>query len=112
MRFAIVANQSDHQSLVTQALENSESPNRGDRLSTRIRRANDPEGDVIGIWAEVDREVVEGKGKVGPLRVNIADAIVRNPGDGRVLNLPRELRGENAESKNRGLVGPAKDVSD
>ena len=98
LRFAILANQADHQPLITQAIEKAESTSRGERLSQRILEEGN-KGAVIGIWAEVDREVVEKKGKVGPLRVNVGDAIVRNPDTGQIIQLPPELRGDNGEAK-------------
>ena len=97
LRFAILANGADHQNLITMATEQAESKNRGKRLAKRILQNGD-DGPVTGIWAEVDREVVDGKGKVGPLRVSVANAVVRNPDTGQILQLPPQLRGENSEA--------------
>jgi SecD/SecF fusion protein len=97
LRFAILANGVDHQTLITTATEQAESKNRGERLGKRIREIGG-EGRVNGIWAEVDREIVTGKGKVGPLRVSVANALVRNPDTGQLIQLPPQLRGENSES--------------
>ena len=38
------------------------------------------------------------KGKVGPLRVSVANALVRNPDTGQILQLPPQLRGDNSEA--------------
>ena len=97
LRFAILANGADHQTLISMATDQAESKNRGERLAKRIRENGD-EGRVIGIWSEVDREIVEGKGKVGPLRVSVANALVRNPDTGQIIQLPAPLRGDNSES--------------
>ncbi|KAA1259561.1 bifunctional preprotein translocase subunit SecD/SecF [Rubripirellula obstinata] len=97
LRFAILANGVDHQTLITTATEQAESKNRGERLAKRIREIGG-ERRVNGIWAEVDREIVPGEGKVGPLRVSVANALVRNPDTGQIIQLPAQLRGENSES--------------
>lgn len=95
LRFAILANGADHQALITQAQDMAESKNRGERLAKRIFELGG-EGRVTGIWAEVDREIVEGKGKVGPLRVGVGNALIRNPDTGQIIELPAQLRGENS----------------
>lgn len=86
LRFAILANQADHQTLITLAVENAASDDRSARMSSTIREG----GEVTGIWAEVDREMVDGV--AGPLRVDVTDAIVRDPETGRLITLPPEVR--------------------
>ncbi|TWU47768.1 protein translocase subunit SecD [Rubripirellula reticaptiva] len=92
LRFAILANQSDHQPQINLAMEQAASKERAARLEEVVR---DPglDNSVVGIWANVDREKQDGK--LGPLRVDVGDAILRNPDTGDILNLPAQLRGEN-----------------
>ena len=101
LRFAILANQADHQPFINLATEQAESPISGVRTSETVR---DAENNVIGFWANVDREDDDRKGKVqgkrkGPLRVNVGDAIVRDPDTGSIVTLPPSVRGESGESK-------------
>ena len=101
LRFAIVANQRDHQPEINLAIQNAESANGGIRTSDTIRDAG---GELQAIWANVDREDDEQLGmpagaKKGPLRVNVGDATVRNPETGEILTLPFQVRGENGEEK-------------
>lgn len=100
LRFAILANQSDHQTQINLATAQSESSNSGVRTSETVTNA---QGRVVAFWANVDREDDERMGmpagaKKGPLRVNVGDALVRNPENGKILTLPFELRGEAGES--------------
>ncbi len=58
---------------------------------------------MVGFWANVDREDVD-KG-TAPLRVNVGDAIVRDPETGKILKLPANVGGEGANTKSRrGLI--------
>ncbi len=95
LRFAILANQSDHQAQINLAVEQSESQSRGERTSETVR---DAAGNLIAFWANVDREDTA-DGRKGPLRVNVGDALVRNPDTGQILTLPFQVRGENGELK-------------
>ena len=98
LRFAILANQVDHQPYINFAIEQAESPNSGVRTSGTVRNG---EGQTVGFWANVDRELVDGpngKKVPGPVRVNVSDALLRNPETGEILELPPFVRGENAES--------------
>ncbi len=93
LRFAIVANQSDHQPFINLAVEQAESDNSGIRTSETVK---DSEGRLVAFWANVDRERdTEGN----PLRVNVGDAIVRDPETGRIIQLPPQVRGENGEMR-------------
>jgi SecD/SecF fusion protein len=94
LRFAIVANRNDHQAQINMAMEQSESPNPSIRKSDRIF---DAEGNVIALWANVDREKVDGKA-VGPVRVYVGNAINRDPDTGKIVSLPPEVRGDNGEA--------------
>lgn len=95
LRFAILANQSDHQPQIDLAIEQASSPQRSLRLNEVVRDpAFGDENNIVAFWANVDREK-EG-GKLGALRVDVSDAIVRNPDSGQILQLPPQLRGPNA----------------
>ncbi len=99
LRFAILANQVDHQPYINFAIEQAESENSGVRTSESVRNS---EGQIVGFWANVDRELVDGpNGKKipGPVRVNVADALVRNPETGEILQIPASARGDNAETR-------------
>lgn len=96
LRFAILANQSDHQAQINLALEQASSKDRATRLGEAIR---DPDIDgkpLVAFWANVDRE--KDNGVPGSLRVDVGNALVRNPDSGEILNLPAQLRGENGSS--------------
>ncbi|MFK8110826.1 MAG: protein translocase subunit SecD [Rubripirellula sp.] len=94
LRFAIVANQADHQAEINMAIEQADSPDQSIRTSDTVRG---PDGNVLGLWANVDREKVDGK-PVGAVRVNVASAILRDPSTGKLVTLPPQTRGENAEA--------------
>ncbi len=96
LRFAILANQTDHQRQIELALAQSESKRKGERTSPVVE---DVDGSIIGRWAVVDREKPTNEGDISPLRVNVSDAILRNPETGEIIELPFSLRGENAEFK-------------
>ena len=90
LRFAILANESDHDVQQRAAIAQATSSNSGIRTSETIR---DSDGDVIAFWANVDRELVQGEdgtNRPGPLRVNIANSLLRNPDTGEILTLPPE----------------------
>jgi len=98
LRFAILANESDHVVQMGLARDQAESSNSGVRTSETVRG---PEGEVVAFWANVDREIVQqndGTTLPGPLRVNIANALVRNPDTGTIINLPPTLRGGDSEA--------------
>jgi SecD/SecF fusion protein len=100
LRFAILANQADHQTQINLATAQAESTNSGIRTNETI---TDAQGNVVAFWANVDREDDERMGmpagaKKGPLRVNVGDAIVRDPETGKIIELPFQVRGENGEA--------------
>ncbi|WP_231617251.1 protein translocase subunit SecD [Novipirellula aureliae] len=95
LRFAILANRADHQRIIDLAIEQSESDFQSDRTRPFVQDVN---GDVVGVWVRVDQEVEETDG-IRPLRVNVGDAIVRNPSTGQLIDLPMSVRGEGGESK-------------
>ncbi len=88
LRFAIVANQSDHQAQITLAANQSESSDQGIKTSEVV---TDSGGDVVGMWATVDREVVDGN--PGPMRFDCANGILRDPRSGDLIELPRGVFG-------------------
>ncbi len=96
LRFAILANQADHQRHIDLARTQSESKLKGIRTSESVQ---DVDGAIIGVWANVGRESGGDPGEVMPLRVNVSDAIVRNPETGQFINLPGHVRGEGGELK-------------
>ncbi|TWU60428.1 bifunctional preprotein translocase subunit SecD/SecF [Rubripirellula tenax] len=91
LRFAILANQSDHSPQINLAIEQASSKDRAARLDELIRDPGLEDESVVAFWANVDRE--KDNGRLGPLRVDVGDAIVRNPDTGEILNLPPQLRG-------------------
>lgn len=95
LRFAIVANRIDHQRLIDMASDQAGSQDRAVRMSERITDANNR---VIGLWAEVDREN-NAKSEVKPFRVDVGNAIVRNPETGALVDLPMDVRGLDGEYK-------------
>ncbi len=99
LRFAILANEADHLPAINLARDQAESSNSGIRTSETIRGED---GEPVAFWANVDRELVvgaDGQKVPGPLRVNVATALVRNPDSGQIINLPRMLLGENSERR-------------
>ena len=98
LRFAILANQADHSVQIGFARDQAEAANSGVRTSETVRDAN---GQVVAFWANVDREIVpteDGSMAPGPLRVNVATALLRNPETGSIINLTPDLLGGNSES--------------
>ncbi len=95
LRFAILANRADHQRTIDLAAEQSESDSQSIRTSDVVLDVNK---EIIGRWARVDREdeskAING---VRPLRMNVGDAVSRNPSTGQFLDIPFEVRGENGE---------------
>ena len=89
LRFAIVANQADHQAEFNLAMEQAESPDPGIRTREIVL---DSTGRQQALWVEIDREVVDGA--KGPLRYDPSSGgILRDPRTGRRLTLPPEVLG-------------------
>ncbi|NNE00679.1 MAG: protein translocase subunit SecD [Pirellulaceae bacterium] len=93
LRFAILANGRDHGRIIKLARDQSESEQQNIRTQGVVY---DADRSIVARWAEVDREKVP-EGKLAPLRVNIGDAVVRNPQTGELVDLPDSIRGENGE---------------
>ncbi|QEF97714.1 bifunctional preprotein translocase subunit SecD/SecF [Stieleria maiorica] len=92
LRFAILANRTDHQRIINLAAEQAASKERAIRMSEVI---SDVDGRTVGRWAIVDRETTR-TGDNGPFRVNVGNAIVRNPDTGEFIELPSTVRGDQA----------------
>jgi SecD/SecF fusion protein len=91
LRFAIVANQADHQAQINLAAEQAESDVQSVRTAEMV---TDSAGDAVGLWATVDREVNDGQ--PGALRFDPSNGILRDPRSGRLIDLPPAVRGPEA----------------
>ena len=91
LRFAILANESQHSGQIGLAREQAES----DSLSIRTAENIKSGGEVVAFWANVDRELDDDGGK-GPFRVNVSGALVRNPATGRIISPPPQLQSSEA----------------
>ncbi|MEM9828679.1 MAG: protein translocase subunit SecD [Planctomycetota bacterium] len=98
LKFAIVANQADHQTQINRAVELAQSKIRAERLTPQLKNSA---GETIAFWAELGREP-ESINEARPLRVAIDDGLVRNPTTGQIINLPLELR--TAEDPNTAIA--------
>ena len=86
LRFAILANLSDHATQYSLAMEQARPENSlGLRTSPNVKNAA---GQVVAFWANVDREADAEGNRSGPLRVDVSSAIVRDPDTGEILELP------------------------
>jgi SecD/SecF fusion protein len=86
LRFAILANTRDHQRLIEIARAQANEASQRNRLSRTIL---DSDGKTpIGFWALVDREDSKGASDLRPFRVDVSQSILRNPADGRILEVP------------------------
>lgn len=86
LRFAILANTRDHQRLIEIARAQANEASQRNRLSRTIL---DSDGKTpIGFWALVDREDAKGTSDLRPFRVDVSQSILRNPADGRILEVP------------------------
>ncbi|MCA9138984.1 MAG: protein translocase subunit SecD [Planctomycetales bacterium] len=92
LRFAILANRVDHQRVIDLAADQAASKESAIRMNVEIQ---DVDGRTAGRWAIVDRETTK-KGDNGPFRVNVGNAIVRNPDTGEFVELPANVRGDAA----------------
>lgn len=91
LRFAIVANSRDHQRLIELARAQANESSQRQRLSRTIL---DSDGKTpIGFWALVDREKTPDKNNNRPLRVDVSQSILRNPADGRFVEVPAGIGG-------------------
>jgi len=89
LRFAIVANQADHPTIISEAVEMAEAG----RTNRMVGSTDDL---LYGYWVEMGRESTEVDG-VRPLRMPVGSSLLRNPRSGRIIELPDEVRGANEE---------------
>ena len=82
LRFAIVANATQHQGQINLAIEQA---NAGGTQATRAS-VLDRSGDQVAIWASVDREKKGVQGQVDPFRVDVSSGTVRNGKTGAILS--------------------------
>ncbi len=91
LRFAIVANTRDHGRLIEVARTQAQSGSQRVRLAKTVM---DVDGTTpLGFWAVVDREEKANNNGIRPLRVDVAQSILRNPADGRLVELPGNVFG-------------------
>lgn len=91
LRFAILANRRDHQRLIEIARNQADETSQARRLA---RTVLDVDGETtIGFWALVDREELPDRSGIKPLRVDVAQSVVRNPSNGRLLEIPSDVGG-------------------
>ena len=95
LRFAIVANQSDHQPIINRAITQADDPNPSIATDQQV---GDVEDGLYGYWVRIGREDNEVDG-VRPLRLGVGNSLVRNPRSGQIVDLPTNIRGEDEEFK-------------
>jgi SecD/SecF fusion protein len=91
LRFAILANTRDHGRLIELARTQAEDASQRLRMSKTVYDID--EKTPAGFWAIVDREEKENADGIKPLRVDVSRSIVRNPVDGRLIELPPNVFG-------------------
>lgn len=96
LRFAILANQVDHQAIISAAIDQSESNDPS--IATRVK-VGDIEDGLYGRWVKMGRESKPNADGVRPLRMSTQGTLIRNPNNGKILELPRELLGRDEEVK-------------
>ncbi len=97
LRFAIVANARDHSRLIELARLQADGSAQGTRLSKTV--FDDDGKTPVGFWALVDREDSTNAEGVRPLRVDISRSVVRNPADGKFLEIPFTVGGPEGVAK-------------
>jgi SecD/SecF fusion protein len=91
LRFAILANRRDHQREIELARAQAGEASQRLRLG---RTVVDIDGKTtVAFWALVDREDMANPDGIRPLRVDVAQSILRNPTDGRILEVPSTVGG-------------------
>ncbi|MEM6473615.1 MAG: protein translocase subunit SecF, partial [Planctomycetota bacterium] len=97
LRFAIVANRTDHMPIIDLATDQAGLESQTERLRTTVQ---DPSGRVVGRWVVLDQEAAEDandEDEVRAFRVNAGGATVRNPRTGELVELPFDVQGRNGE---------------
>lgn len=95
LRFAILANQVDHQAIISAAFDQAESD---DPAIATDETVGSPDDGLYGRWVNLGRETKEVDG-VRPLRMSTQGTILRNPNNGQILDIPQELLGRDEETK-------------
>jgi SecD/SecF fusion protein len=91
LRFAILANRRDHQREIELARAQSSEASQRLRLG---RSVVDIDGKTtVAFWALVDREDIPNRDGIRPLRVDVSQSILRNPADGRIMEVPSTVGG-------------------
>ncbi|WP_404308918.1 protein translocase subunit SecD [Neorhodopirellula lusitana] len=94
LRFAILANQVDHQAIINTAVEQAAS---NDPAIATEETVGSPADGLYGRWVKLGREKeVDG---VRPLRMSTQGSLIRNPNNGQLLDIPQELLGRDEEMK-------------
>jgi len=97
LRFAILANRRDHQRLIEIARTQSNEAAQSKRMS---RTVLDVDGKTtLGFWALVDREERAAEDGLRPLRVDVSQSILRNPADGRMMEVPAGIGGADGTAR-------------
>ncbi|MEM6472525.1 MAG: protein translocase subunit SecD, partial [Planctomycetota bacterium] len=97
LRFAIVANRTDHMPIIDLATDQAGLESQTERLRTTVQ---DPSGRVVGRWVVLDQEAAEDandENEVRAFRVSAGGATVRNPRTGELVELPFDVQGRNGE---------------
>lgn len=90
LRFAILANQVDHQAIINEAIEQSQSSDPA--IATRSN-VGDPEDSLYGRWVKLGKETKANNDGIHPMRMSTQGMTLRNPNDGSMLTIPRDLLG-------------------
>lgn len=95
LRFAILANDLDHDAIIAEAIEQSQSK---DPLVATAVQVGDSDDGLYGRWVKLGREskTVDG---VRPMRMSTQGTTIRNPNNGEMLRIPTELLGADEEIK-------------
>ncbi|TVP98455.1 MAG: protein translocase subunit SecD [Planctomycetaceae bacterium] len=97
LRFAILANRRDHQRLIEIARTQSNEAAQSKRMSRTVLDVDDKT--TLGFWALVDREERAAEDGLRPLRVDVSQSILRNPADGRMLEVPAGIGGADGTAR-------------
>lgn len=95
LRFAILANDLDHDAIIAEAVEQSQSK---DPIVATDVQVGDSDDGLYGRWVKLGREskTVDG---VRPMRMSTQGTTIRNPNNGEMLQIPTELLGADEEIK-------------
>ncbi|MCM2374265.1 protein translocase subunit SecD [Aporhodopirellula aestuarii] len=96
LRFAILANQVDHQAIINAAIDQAESDDPA--IATQVK-VGDIEDGLYGRWVKLGRESKPNADGIRPLRMSTQGTLIRNPNNGKILELPSELLGRDEEIK-------------